>query len=131
MTTGGRVSTRRPIGEVGLLDTDYLKDRLTKFLPKRKLERPLVRVRNFSSAVSECLGEGCTVAEALKLSLCDFAKKTGLSIAEAAKARRRLLGIPLAEDVESTIRSERLPEQIERPRRRTTQGQRATKRQRE
>ena len=48
---------------------------------------------DLSRQVLDSLGERCTVAEALELSLARFTQRTGLNVADAVKARRRLLGL--------------------------------------
>ena len=94
MSTSWRVPRRRAFGEVGFLESDYFKDRIKNLVPDDHLHTPLTRVRGLPEAVVRSLGEECTVAEALALDLATFARKTDLSIEEAAEARHRLLGIP-------------------------------------
>lgn len=93
MATSWRQPTRYPAGTVGYLESDYFKNRVMGLMPRDRLEHPLTRVEGLPNEVIEALGEHCTVAEALEMELSRFARKTDLSVEDAAMARRRLLGI--------------------------------------
>jgi hypothetical protein len=91
MTNSGRLRTRLPAGEIGFLDTDYFKDRIKQVLPPEVLAIRLANVPNLPAAVVSAFGEQATVAEALVPDLASFARKTGLSVRDAANARFMLL----------------------------------------
>ena len=93
LSGGWRFQSRYPAGEVGFLDTEYFKDQVKKVLPHERLETPLADVRELPEEVIKSLGERTTVSQILEMDLESFAKKTDLSLAEAAKMRRVLLGI--------------------------------------
>jgi hypothetical protein len=97
MTTSWRVPGRRAYGDVGFLESDYLKDQIKKLIPEERLETPIARVSGLPEAVASSLGERYTVAEALELDLASFARRTGLDIKEAAQIRQRLLGLSSGE----------------------------------
>ena len=95
LTTNWRLPQRRPLEEAtGFLESDYFIDKIRKFLPPDHLTKALANVPGLGRDVCARLGESCTVNEALEMNLAKFSEKTGLRIAEAAKARRKLLGIP-------------------------------------
>lgn len=94
MTTSGRLPRRRAFDEaLGFLDSDYFLDRIKRVLPHDLLDRTLANVSDLPREVLDSLGETCTVAEALELDLARFTQRTGLNVAGAVKARRRLLGL--------------------------------------
>jgi hypothetical protein len=94
MTTSGRLPQRRAFEEApGFLESDYFKDQIKKVLSGDHLERTLSNVSDLPREVLDSLGEKCTVAEALDLDLARFTQLTGLNVADAVKARRRLLGL--------------------------------------
>lgn len=94
MTKSGRLPQRRAFEEApGFIDSDYFKDQIKRVFPRDQLDSTLANVSDLPGAVLESLGETCTVAEALELDLARFAQRTGLDIADAVKARRRLLGM--------------------------------------
>jgi hypothetical protein len=93
MTTSGRLPDRYPAGRVSFLESDYFKNRVTKLLPRERMETHLGSVEGLPYEVIKNLGEECTIAEALQLDLPEFMRKTGLSLVQAAKARRDLLGL--------------------------------------
>jgi len=94
MTTSGRLPQRRAFEEApGFLDSDYFKDRIKRILPRDQLDRTLTNVSDIPREVLDSLGETCTVAEALELDLARFTQRTGLNVADAINARRRLLGL--------------------------------------
>lgn len=106
MMTSGRLPNRYPAGKVGFLESNYFKKRITNVLPRERLNAQLASVKDLPDKVINSFGGECTVAEALKLSLSKFAQKTGFSIEEAAKERRRLLGLKVERDNDTTINSE-------------------------
>jgi hypothetical protein len=81
------------LGQVGFLDSDYLKNRIQQLLPQDALARPIGDVAGLPPAVVEALGADTSVADALSLDLPTFARRTGLSLRDSGLARRRLLGI--------------------------------------
>lgn len=93
MTSSGRLPTRYPLGEVGFLESDYFKNRVREILPHERMETPLSRINGLPDEVVRNLGDQSTVGAALKMTLSDFARKTGLSIDKATNVRRALLGI--------------------------------------
>lgn len=94
LTTSWRLPTRRPLDEApGFLDTDYFKDKIKNLLPQEHLTRTLADLPELGKDVLARLGESCTVAEALEMDLAQFAEKSGLEMAEAARARRTLIGL--------------------------------------
>jgi hypothetical protein len=93
MTTSWRLPSRYPAGEVGFLESDYFKDRIKQALPKNQLDRPLSNITGLPEEVVKAFSDKMTVAQALEMDLSSFASKTGLSIAEASKARHVLLGL--------------------------------------
>jgi hypothetical protein len=94
MTTSGRLPQRRAFEEApGFLDSDYFKDQIKRALPRDQLARTLAHVGDLPREVIRTLGETSTVAEALELDLARFSQRTGLNLVDAAKARRRLLGL--------------------------------------
>jgi hypothetical protein len=92
MTTSWRLPSRYPAGQIGFLESDYFKNRIKAALPKERLDMPLGQISGLPEQVVKSLGEKSTVGEALEMDLPGFARKTGLSIEESAKARRILLG---------------------------------------
>jgi hypothetical protein len=93
MSTSWRQPSRLPLGQVGFLDSDYLKNRIQQLLPQDALARPIGDVAGLPPAVVEALGADTSVADALNLDLPTFARRTGLSLPDSGLARRRLLGI--------------------------------------
>ncbi len=94
LSTSWRLPQRHSLEEpIGFLESDYFKNRIKKVLPREHLETSLVNVRGLPPAVVDSLGGTRTIAEALELDLARFSERTGLSLADAAKARRVLLGI--------------------------------------
>jgi len=91
MTTSWRLRTRYPNGEISFLDTNFFADRIGDTLPPEVAERPVREVEELPAPVARVL-DRATVGEALRLPLPELARRTGISIAEAAKARRRVLG---------------------------------------
>ena len=94
MTNSWRFPRRYPVGQVGFLESEYFKNRIKDDLPQEYLKTPLAQVSDLSQAVVDALGERTTIAEALELNLASLAKKKGLTIEEAGRARRILLGLP-------------------------------------
>jgi hypothetical protein len=93
MTTSWKLPTRRPVGEMSFLDTDYFKDRIKKFVPREKLEAPIARLDLLPQELLNNITEDDTLAKILDMDLHPFAKKMGLSIRDAIKLRRKLFGI--------------------------------------
>jgi hypothetical protein len=91
MTTSWRLRTRYPNGEIRFLDSNFFADRIGGTLPPEILERPVREAEGLPDPVARTLGR-VTTGEALQLPLPELARRTGLSIAEASRARRRLLG---------------------------------------
>jgi hypothetical protein len=93
MLNSWRIPRRYPLGEVGFLDSEYFKNRVKASLPTDYLERSIRSLRDLPSGAIERLGSTMTVEKALDMDLGAFARRSGLSITDAAAARRRLLGI--------------------------------------
>jgi hypothetical protein len=94
MTTSGRLPQRRAFEEApGFLGSDYFKDQIKRVLPRDHLNSTLANVSDLPREVLDSLGKTCTVAEALELDLARFTQRTGLNVADAINARRRLLGL--------------------------------------
>jgi hypothetical protein len=97
MTTSWRMPQRRAADEApGFLESDYFKDQIRRFLPRDHLRRNAVDVAGLGTPAADRLGRGLTVADALDLDLTRFSEKAGLTMPEAIRARRALLGIPEA-----------------------------------
>lgn len=86
LATSWRAVDRRPPGTTGFLETDYVVERISSMLPEEVLARPVQEL----AGVAEGLG-AMTVGEAARLPLAEFARRTGLGLAEAARARTDLL----------------------------------------
>lgn len=93
MTTSGRLPSRYPAGKVSYLESDYFKNRIAEILPREKMEMNLASIDGLPDEVIKSLGGKFSVAEALELNLSDFARRTSLSIEDAAKVRLNLLGM--------------------------------------
>ncbi len=93
MTNSWRFPRRYPLGQVGFLESEYFKNRIKKALPNTHLKKPLSQVSGLPKEVIKALGDKTVVSKALEMDLTTFAKKSGLSIADAGKARRILLGM--------------------------------------
>jgi hypothetical protein len=110
MITSGRLRTRLPVGEVGFVDTDYFKNRIKQVLPPTVLGIRLGNVSNLPEAVLTGFGRQATIADALVPDLASFARKTGLSVSDAANARRTLLTVqPPAVAVQSPVVGKKRP----------------------
>ena len=103
MTTSGRLPSRYPAGAVGFLESNYFKNQIKKILPREKMRTPVGKVKGIPSEVIKRLGEKYTIAEALDLDLTAFAKKTGLDIEGASKARKLLLGFSDVSDENKAV----------------------------
>jgi hypothetical protein len=90
MATSWRLRTRYPNGEITFLDTSYFADRIGGTIPVEILERPVRELPGLPEPVGERL-EQIPVGEVLRLPLAELARRTGTDIAEAARARRRVL----------------------------------------
>ena len=93
MSTSWRLPNRMPFGEMGFLDSDYFKERIKKILPSDIYHTRIKDINDLPPSLIKGLGEECTIEQALKLDLAHLMKKTGLTVKEAALARRILLGI--------------------------------------
>jgi hypothetical protein len=91
MSNSYRSRTRRPVGETGFLESDYFKNQITKRLPDSLLNTHIGSMAGLSASAVEGLGGSTTLNQALQLDLSSFARRTGLSLPDAAKARRALL----------------------------------------
>jgi hypothetical protein len=98
LTSSGSHPSRRPIGEVGYLESDHFTRRVRDALPQRLLRRPLSELEGVPSALVERLGPQTRIRQVLDWDLTTFARRGGLEVAEAAKVRRRLLGIVAGEE---------------------------------
>ncbi|MFE9690624.1 hypothetical protein [Micromonospora sp. NPDC005806] len=90
-----RMPSRRPPGVTGLLETDHVKERIARLLPEDRLRARLADT-SVPESVREGLGANTPVTDALALPLPDFARRTGLPVDEAVRARLTLLGDPTA-----------------------------------
>jgi hypothetical protein len=88
-----RSPKRYPLEQVGFLESDFFKNRLTRALPGAYLKTLLSQIRGLPKEVIKAFGNKETVADALKLDLVRFARKTGLTIEGAGAARRVLFGL--------------------------------------
>jgi hypothetical protein len=103
MASSARLPSRRPLGAVGFLESDFFTDSVKDKLPPEVTQLSLANVRDLPQAVVQAFprkGEGPfpTVADALKEApdLAAFAARTGLGFKDAAKARFTLLtAIPI------------------------------------
>lgn len=93
MLTSWRQPKRYLPSKIGFLESEYFKNRIRKVLPQAHLAKPLVQVSGLPEAVVKALGQQATINDALDMDLSIFARRTGLDIAEAARARRQLLGV--------------------------------------
>ena len=91
MTTSWRLPLRYPSGEgPSFLETEFVKDRVKKHVPRDQLARKLSDVESLREVRQ---ASGLTVGEALDMELAQLSLRTGLSMPEAAKVRRSLLGM--------------------------------------
>jgi hypothetical protein len=91
MTTSWRLPLRHPSGEgPSFLETEFVKDRVKKYVPREQLAR---RLSDIESLRAVRRASSLTVGDALDMDLAQFALKTGLSVSEAARVRRSLLGM--------------------------------------
>lgn len=94
MSTSWRLPQRRPADEApGFLESDYFKDQIRKYLPRDQLGRKAADAAGLGTSEASGLSESATVEDMLELDLTQFADRMGLSLAEAIKARRAMLGI--------------------------------------
>jgi hypothetical protein len=93
LTSSSRSRRRRPYGASGFLDSDYVMRRLLNVIPPEQRERRLADLENAPEDLLNALGAETSVEEALTVGLERFARRTELSLAEAAEARYRLLGV--------------------------------------
>jgi hypothetical protein len=91
MAGSGRLPSRRPLGEVGFLESDFFTESIKTKLPSDVLQLELGRVRDLPDVVVRTFGAPATVADALRPDLAEFVARTGLSFKEAGQARFTLL----------------------------------------
>jgi hypothetical protein len=91
MASSGRLPSRRPLGEVGFLESDFFVDSIKPQLPSEVLRLTLGNVRDLPEALVRGFGPQATVADALQPDLTEFAARTGLSFKDAGQARFALL----------------------------------------
>jgi hypothetical protein len=91
MASSWRQPNRYPIGTVSFLQSDYFKSRIRQLLPPEVLQQSLANVPDLPIEVIQAFPEQASVAQALELDLPSFARRTGLSIGDAARARQTLL----------------------------------------
>ena len=91
MSNSWRLPKRYPLGEVGFLDSELFKDRITRALPPEVLRRPLAQVPDAPRELVSAIGEQTTVGDVMALDLAQLARKTGMTLKQAADARARLL----------------------------------------
>lgn len=94
MTNNANLPSRRIPGSTSLIDTDIFKDKIKKYLPKETLDKKLDEVPGLPSEVVTTVGKGTTISSILEMDLTKFAKLSGLSLEEAGKMRRLILGLP-------------------------------------
>src|SRR5262249_403536 len=82
MTNSGRLPSRRPVGEVGFLESDYFTDEIKAVLPPAVLGLQLDSIQDLPRAVVDAFGAQATVAETLEPDLASFAARTGLNMGE-------------------------------------------------
>lgn len=93
LLTSWRLPQRRPHGMVGFLDSDYVSQKLAQHLPEPVLSRPLAEVKALPRDMVDALGAQTTVGDVLKLELHRLSTRAKVSLNEAVRFRRRLLGI--------------------------------------
>ena len=94
MTGSAGGLTRRPAGVTSFIDTDYFKNRIRRLLPEDALKKPLAQVSDLPEKVVEKLGKDTSVIDLLDMDLPSLARKAGVNMEEAARVRRRMLGLP-------------------------------------
>lgn len=92
MLASWRLPQRRPHGSVGFADSDYVCERLARHLPKAYLARPIGGMKGLSKGVVQALGAKTTVGDVLKLELHRLRTRAKVSLEDAVRIRRRLLG---------------------------------------
>jgi hypothetical protein len=95
MMTSWRHRSRLPMGEAGLLDTNYFQQRILRLVEGDRVRRPLREVPGIPPTVLNAFGGSTPAADALASDLKSFAEKTGLDLSEAISARRAVLGAML------------------------------------
>jgi hypothetical protein len=91
LSTNWRLPGRYTPGTVGFLDSDYLKNQIQAAIPGAALTRPATSLGTFTETSAAAFGASTTVGDALKMNLRAFSNRAGLSIQDAASARRKLL----------------------------------------
>jgi hypothetical protein len=92
MTTSSSEISRRPYGTTKFIDTDYFKDKVAELISKDRMNTPLTSISEVPREIVERLGTH-TVNEVLRLDLSTFARKSGLSLSDAAAVRLKIMGI--------------------------------------
>jgi hypothetical protein len=90
MANSWRQPTRYPLGQVGLLDSEFFKDRIQPLVPQEVLQRTVASVPDLPKLV-RAFGERATVAEILELDLGQLARRAGITVEQAGDLRQRLL----------------------------------------
>jgi plastocyanin len=98
LTSTGSSLSSVPIGSVGFLESEYFKDQIKPYLPRTVLEMELASVPNLPLEMVQVFppstmigGPKTTIGDVLELNLATFARRTGLSVADAARIRYMLL----------------------------------------
>jgi len=98
LTSTGSSLSSVPIGSVGFLESGYFKDQIKPYLPRTVLEMELASVPNLPIELVHVFprstvigGPKTTIGDVLELDLATFARRTGLSVADAARVRYMLL----------------------------------------
>lgn len=93
MVTSWRMPSRRPLGTVGFLDSDYFKEQVMRILPSDRIDKPIAQIPGLHAQIVQSFEPHATAGAVLGLDLATLVKKTGLSYPDAVKARRQLLGL--------------------------------------
>jgi hypothetical protein len=89
MTVSWRQPTRRPLGAVGFLESDYFLSRVQAAMPPALFEKPVGALEGAPAAVRERLGADQRVSDIVKLRIHELASRMEVSTAEAARVRRQ------------------------------------------
>jgi hypothetical protein len=107
LTNSHRSTNRYALDDyVGFLESDYFKDQIKNLLPEEYLKRPLGKVKELPTEVIKALGKDFTIDQALEIPLARFARRTGLSIKEASKARFSLIGLKAESNNDDNVNSD-------------------------
>jgi hypothetical protein len=93
LSNSWRSPRRHGYGDVGFLDSDYVKDRILKVLPASYLDRPIAHVTGVPRPIADSFGPTATVRDVLRRDLASLRKFVGKSDPEAAALRGVLLGL--------------------------------------